>query len=104
MDLQMRLSFLCLRFNLPGLEHKVKRMAQAMDLSDHSVDAFIIEVERILNEIDIPKSLGCIGIPADCSQRIAEKAILDSAADTNPRASSVEEIRLLVETSIAHAR
>ena len=93
-----------LRFNLPGFEHKVKRMAQAMDLSDHSADALIIEVERILDEIDIPKSLGSIGVPADCSQRIAEKAILDSAADTNPRTSSVEEIRVLIETSIAQAR
>lgn len=93
-----------LRFNLPGFECKVKRMAQAMDLTDHSVDAFVTEVERILDEIDIPKSLGSIGIPADCSQRIAEKAILDSAADTNPRACSVEEIRVLIEKSIAQAR
>ena len=79
-------------------------MVQRLDLSDHSADALIIEVERILDEIDIPKSLGSIGVPADCSQRIAEKAILDSAADTNPRTSSVEEIRVLIETSIAQAR
>ena len=93
-----------LRFNLPGLELKVKRMAQMMDLSDHSTDAFINEVERILDEIDIPTSLRSIGVPADCSHRIAEKAILDSAADTNPRTSSVGEIRVLIETSIKQAR
>ncbi|MAT87528.1 MAG: dehydrogenase [Aestuariivita sp.] len=93
-----------LRFNLPGHEHKVKRMAQAMELSDHSIDGLISEIERLLDEIDIPKSLGSIGVPADCSQRIAEKAIFDSAADTNPRASSVEEIRDLIDTSIAQAR
>ncbi len=93
-----------LRFNLPGLELKVKRMAQMMDLSDHSTDAFINEIERILDEIDIPTSLRSIGVPADCSHRIAEKAILDSAADTNPRTSSVGEIRVLIETSIKQAR
>ena len=93
-----------MRFNLPGMEPKVKRMADAMELRDHSVDAFIAELERILDEINIPKSLQDIGVPVDCAQRIAEKAMLDSAAATNPRAASVEEIREMIETAIIKAR
>ena len=93
-----------LRFNLPGMEHKVKRMADAMGLTDASVDAFIIEVERLLNDINIPRSLIEIGVPADCASRIAEKAMQDSAAGTNPRTASRAEMELLIESALAKAR
>jgi len=93
-----------LRFNLPGMEHKVKRMADAMGLPDASVDAFIVEVERLLNDINIPRSLSEIGVPADCAGRIAEKAMQDSAAGTNPRTTSPAEMELLVESALAKAR
>lgn len=93
-----------LRFNLPGMEPKVKRMADVMGLQDTSVDAFIGEIERLLDDINIPRSLGDIGIPTDCAARIAEKALQDSAAGTNPRTASITEMRTLVETAIAKAR
>ena len=93
-----------LRFNLPGMEHKVKRMADAMGLPDTSVDAFIVEVERLLDDINIPRSLSEIGVPAECASRIAEKAMQDSAAGTNPRNASRAEMELLVESALAKAR
>ena len=93
-----------LRFNLPGMEDKVKRMADAMGLQDASVDAFIVEVERLLDDINIPRSLSEIGVPADCADRIAEKAMQDSAAGTNPRNTSRAEMELLVESALAKAR
>ena len=93
-----------LRFNLPGMEGKVKRMADAMGLQDASVDTFITEIERMLDDINIPRALSEIGVPADCADRIAEKALQDSAAGTNPRTASLTEMRTLVETAIAKAR
>ena len=93
-----------LRFNLPGSEAKVARMSQMMGLTDISNEAFIAAVEEMLDDIDIPKSLEEIGVPADCAQRIAEKAIQDSAAGTNPRLATVAEIRKLTEEAIAGAR
>ena len=93
-----------LGFNLPGLDAKVVRMSQAMGLEDTSVEGFIASVVRILDAIGIPRSLSEIGVPADCAQRIAEKAIQDSAAGTNPRAATVAEIKMLIETAIAQAR
>ena len=93
-----------LRFNLPGQEAKVERMAQAMRLDDTSVEGFISEVERLLDAIGIPSSLAEIGVPPDCAGRIAEKAIQDGAAGTNPRPASVAEIKTLTETAIAQAR
>ena len=93
-----------LRLNLPRIETKVKRMAGVIGLSDTSVEGFIAEIERILDEINIPRSLSEIGVPADCAERIAEKAMLDSAAETNPGSVTLEEMRMLVETAIHKAR
>jgi alcohol dehydrogenase class IV len=39
-----------------------------------------------------------------CAERIAEKALLDSAAATNPRKASVNEMRQLIESAITKAR
>lgn len=93
-----------LRFNLPGQEEKVRRMAQAMGLTDTSVPGFISAVEALLDQIGIPKSLGEIGVPADCAARIAGKALKDSAARTNPRTATLAEVVTLTETAIAKAR
>ena len=93
-----------LRFNLPGQEAKVERMAQAMRIGDTSVKGFISAVERLLDVIGIPSSLSAMGVPSDCAGRIAEKAILDGAAGTNPRPASVAEIKALTETAISQAR
>ena len=93
-----------LRFNLPGMEEKVGRMAEAMEIPDHSVEGFISAIEAILDEIRIPKSLSEIGVPMDCAERIARKALKDSAAKTNPRSASLDEVRELIETAIKKAR
>ena len=57
-----------------------------------------------MDDLDIPRGLGEIGVPLDCAQRIAEKAFLDSAAGINPRPATIAEIREMVETAIAAAR
>ena len=93
-----------LRFNLPGMDAKVRRMAEAMEISDHSVAGFISAVESILDEIHIPRSLSEIGVPIECAERIAAKALKDSAAKTNPRLASLDEVRVLIETAIKKAR
>lgn len=93
-----------LRFNLPGMDEKVRRMAEAMEISDHSVTGFIAAIEAILDEIRIPKSLSEIGVPINCAERIAVKALKDSAAKTNPRSASLGEVRELIETAINKAR
>ena len=93
-----------LRYNLPGMEDKVKRMADVMNLADTSPDAFIANIEKLLDDLNIPRSLTEIGIPTDCKERIAKKAMQDSAAATNPRVASFDEMCALVETAIIKAR
>ena len=67
-------------------------MAEAMGLVDHSIEGFITAIERILDQLDIPRSLAELGVPLDAAPRLAAKAILDSAASTNPRSASVDEV------------
>ena len=92
------------RFNLPSMDEKVRRMSEAMQFEDHSVDSFIANLDGLLDKINIPRSLSEIGVPEDCAQRIAEKSMLDAAYGTNPRSSSYEEVLQLVYASIAKAR
>ena len=93
-----------LRFNLPGMDHKVARMAEAMGMQDPSPAAFIKEVERILDEIAIPTALSEIGVPLDCAERISNKALKDSAAGTNPRPTTAADVQKMIEIAITKAR
>ena len=92
------------RYNFPELEGKVQRMSSAMHYEDSSVEAFISNLDELLNQIGIPKSLDEIGVPIDCVERISEKAMKDSAYATNPRIASLEDMNQLVYKSIKQAR
>ena len=93
-----------LRYNLPDMEEKVMRMAQAMHYKDHSVNHFIESMEKILDRIKIPKGLNEIGVPEDCIERISEKSMIDTAFGTNPRSATLDDVRELVKVSIFGAR
>ena len=79
-------------------------MADAMGLKNVSNDAFIAEIERILDYLNIPRSLSEIGVSEDCVDRIAKKAMQDSAAGTNPRPASLSQMQTLIEIAIMKAR
>lgn len=93
-----------LRYNLPSLDEKRWQMAEALRISDKTTDGFVGEIEATLNRLDIPKSLGSIGVPFDCASRVAEKAMLDSAASTNPVKGNSSDVKALIERSILEAR
>jgi len=93
-----------LRYNLPSLDKKRNHMANALRMSDKTSDGFIGEIEAMLDRLNIPKSLCEIGVPLDCASRIAEKAMLDSAASTNPIKGDKSTLKELVEKSIKSAR
>ena len=43
-----------LRFNLPGMDEKVKRMNEAMQFEGNSAESFISNIEKLLDRINIP--------------------------------------------------
>lgn len=90
--------------NLPEQSAKTMRMAQALGLTDQSVPGFQRHIEQVLDQINIPQSLSDIGVPSDCVDRIAEKAMHDSAAGTNPKVSDFQQMQALVRQAIVQAR
>ena len=66
-----------MEYNLPGLEEKVKRMSEAMQFTDHSVDGFKNNLNQMLDRLKIPNGLNEIGVPEDCYERIAKKSMVD---------------------------
>ncbi len=93
-----------LRFNAPSIDHKVPRMAEALGLDDRSFDGFYRAICDLLDSLDIPKTLVDIGVPDDCAPAIAEKAIQDGAAATNPCQATVAEIQTVIEDALRHGR
>lgn len=93
-----------LRFNAPSIEGKIVPMAQAAGLSDTSFEFFHNWVCGILDEVDIPRTLTDIGVATDCAPRIAAKAMEDSAAETNPRASTQEDVQAIIIDALTHGR
>ena len=93
-----------LSYNLPSLDEKRRQMADALSINDKTTDGFVGEIEATLTRLDIPKSLSSIGVPFDCASRVAEKAMFDSAASTNPVKGNSSDIKALIESSILEAR
>ena len=64
------------------MEEKVKRMSEAMQFEDHSVEAFISNIENLLDRIKIPKSLSEIGVPEDCVDRMLQLKAKESREES----------------------
>jgi alcohol dehydrogenase class IV len=93
-----------LRENLSVLGDKATRMAMAMDLEDTSHEGLARAVEALLDRINIPNGLADLGVPADCAARIAEKAMQDSAATTDPGDWTAQRAEALINRAMTAAR
>ena len=93
-----------LTFNKSVIAHKVPVMARALGLEETSHDAFSAEINRLLDLLDIPVTLKDLGVTEDRIMPIAEKAIRDSAAMTNPRDATVEEIASIITEAMTTGR
>ena len=93
-----------MEYNLPGLEEKVKRVSEAMQFTDHSVDGFKNNLNQMLDRLKIPNGLNEIGVPEDCYERIAKKSMADQAYGQNPKKATLDEVKELTLKSIKKAR
>ena len=73
---------------------------KSTDLINNAIN----NIEKILDRLQIPKSLSEIGVTEDCTNRIAEKAMKDQAYATNPKKATFEDMKEMVLQSIKKAR
>ncbi len=93
-----------LRFNRDAMAEKLPAMAAAMRLESDDFDSFYAAVCARLDELDIPKNLTDIGVPADCGGEMAKRAYLDAATATNICPLSVADIQAIVNESLSQGR
>ncbi|MEM8498571.1 MAG: iron-containing alcohol dehydrogenase [Pseudomonadota bacterium] len=93
-----------LRFNRDAMIDKLPAMAAAMRLDSDDFDSFYAALCGRLDELDIPKNLTDIGVPAECGSEMAERAYLDSATATNICPLSVADIQAIVDESLNQGR
>jgi len=72
-----------LEFNRPVIEAKIARLAAYMGLAPN-FDAFLKWVLDLRKEIGVPHTLVALGVPLDRADEIAEMAIVDPTAGSNP--------------------
>ena len=93
-----------LQYNGPALAEKIAPMCRALDLSGATFDSLYNGICLLLDEVEIPLSLADIGVPSDCVSGIAAKALQDSAAKTNPRLPTQDEIESVIEHALTNGR
>ena len=93
-----------LQFNRPAMEHRVPAMARAMGLPEESFEAFYRAICELLDTLEVPRTLSEIGVPEGCAAQIAEKAMQDAAAGTNPRPVTIEDIEEVTRTALQVGR
>ena len=93
-----------LRFNEPKIRDKARVMASTMRLEDISFDSFYEGICEHLDSSLIPKKLTDIGVPSNCAMMIAEKALQDAAAATNPRPMTQRDVAKVVDLAIKEGR
>ena len=93
-----------MRFNKPAMTDKLAPMAAALGLEQDDFDTFYRALCQLLDDLDIPVSLGDLGIPLEAAGELAAKAHLDAAAGSNIRSASVAEIEQVIIDAIEVGR
>jgi alcohol dehydrogenase class IV len=93
-----------LRYNRDGLGEKSALMCRAMALPGEDFESFYRAVVALLDELEIPRDLGALGVAEARAAEIARKAHTDAARATNPVPATVDEIESLLREAIHEAR
>jgi alcohol dehydrogenase class IV len=84
-----------MEFNIEGLEHKFKRIAQTLQLKEHTGQAVVKYLFELNSKVNIPHHLKDIGVKPEHIDTLADLAIADFAHPNNPKPVSREDFKNL---------
>ena len=90
-----------LAFNRPAIEGRIARLAASLGLADPSFDGFLACILQLRQALDIPHSLGALGVRAEAVDRLAAMAEADPSAGGNPRAFDAAAARQVLGAAMA---
>ena len=93
-----------LKFNEDAIQNKVNSMNFSLFKRPGDFDEFYIQICSLLDELNIPSSLGSIKVNDDRINELANKSSKDSAAHTNPKTATIRELEIIIKELIKKAR
>lgn len=90
-------------FNRPAIEEKMVALARYLELEGIGFDAVYAWILAFRTQLDIPGSLGEIGVPADQAETIGDHAQRDPSTGGNPRATSAADMTAIFKSAVAGA-
>lgn len=84
-----------MEFNIEGFEHKFKRIAQTLQLKEHTGKAVVKYLFELNSKVNIPHHLKDIGVKPEHIDTLADLAIADFAHPNNPKPVSREDFKNL---------
>jgi alcohol dehydrogenase class IV len=82
-----------MEFNIEGCEQKFKRIAQTLDLPEHTGQAVVNYLLELNSKIGIPLHLKDIGVQEEHIETLSDLAIADFAHPNNPKPVSREDFK-----------
>lgn len=88
-------------FNRPAIEEKMVALARYLGLEGIGFDAVYAWILAFRTQLDIPGSLGEIGVPADQAETIGDHAQRDPSTGGNARATSAADMTAIFKSAVA---
>jgi len=89
-----------MEFNIAGFEHKFKRIARTLELSEETGEAVVQYLFDLNSNINIPHKLSEIGVREEHLETLSDLAVADFAHPNNPKPVSREDFRNLYSKAL----
>ena len=93
-----------MRFNALSIRDKCPDISKALKLEGQDFDTIYDWICRLLDHLEIPKSLNEIGVEKNKVSSLAKRAFSDSATGTNPRRLELKELEMVLHEAISQGR
>lgn len=89
-----------MEFNIAGFEHKFRQIARTLELKEETGKAVVQYLFDLNTSINIPHTLGAIGVKPEHVDTLADLAIADFAHPNNPKPVSREDFKMLYKKAL----